>query len=132
MRDFQARKRWHRVFRSDAFLFFVLVANIVLIKSVWGVYKKDSVARINREGAEIILANLQDKRDGLEKEIAKLKTDRGVEEELRRRFQVVRPGEQVLVIVDKDDEKSPVVLPQPQSTPEYIWSQLVGLISFWK
>lgn len=90
------------------------------------------MARINRQEAEIALANLKNKQAGLEKEIARLETDRGVEEELRRRFQVVRPGEQVLVIVDKDNNKAPVAVAKSKSAPEYIWDELVSLISFWK
>lgn len=132
MRDFQGRKKWHRIFRSDFFSFVLLVVVLLLLKSVWGVYKKDYMARINRQEAEIALANLKNKQAGLEKEIARLETDRGVEEELRRRFQVVRPGEQVLVIVDKDNNKAPVAVAKSKSAPEYIWDELVSLISFWK
>ncbi|HRY62225.1 MAG TPA: septum formation initiator family protein [Candidatus Paceibacterota bacterium] len=132
MRDFQGRKRWHKVLRSDIFLFAVLIVNIILIKSVWSVYNKDAAARLNREEAETTLANLQKKKAGLEKEIARLNTDRGVEEELRRRFQVVKPGEQVLVIVDKEESKAPVSSAKPEGATEHIWNKLVGLLYFWQ
>lgn len=127
MRDFQGRRKWHRILRSDVFSFILLIATVFLLKSVWGVYKKDSVARINMEEAEVTLANLQKKKAGLEKEISKLNTERGVEEELRRRFQVVKPGEQVLVIVDKNQNKAPAVVAE-----KTFWQTLLGLISFTK
>ncbi|HBM45587.1 MAG: hypothetical protein UT05_C0005G0017 [Parcubacteria group bacterium GW2011_GWF2_38_76] len=131
MRDFQGRKKWHKIFRSDVFSFILLVATILLLKSVWGVYKKDSMARINMKEAEITLANLEKKKVGLEKEIAKLNTERGIEEELRRRFQVVKPGEQVLVVVDKAEGNIPVIKAKegPMSS---MWNKLVGLVLFWK
>ena len=131
MRDFQGRKKWHKIFRSDVFSFILLVATILLLKSVWGVYKKDSMARINMKEAEITLANLEKKKVGLEKEIAKLNTERGIEEELRRRFQVFKPGEQVLVVVDKAEGNIPVIKAKegPMSS---MWNKLVGLVLFWK
>jgi cell division protein FtsB len=131
MRDFQGRRKWHRILRSDVFSFILLIATILLLKSVWGVYNKDSVARINMQEAEVTLANLQKKKAGLEKEIAKLNTERGVEEELRRRFQVVKPGEQVLMIVDKNENKAPVAMKEVGIVSS-IWNKLLGLLSFTK
>ena len=40
----------------------------------------------------------------LEEEIERLSTERGVEEEIRSKFDVARAGEQVLVIVDAKEE----------------------------
>lgn len=131
MKDFQGRKRWRKIYRSDVFSFVLLVVAIVLFNSVWDVYKKNSVARINSEEAIKTLEALKKKKEGLEKEISKLSTERGVEEELRRRFQVVRPGEEVIVIVEKQEREVPNIVATEDQSPS-LWKNFLSLLSFWK
>ncbi len=44
-------------------------------------------------------ADMQRSQD-LENEVSRLETERGLEEELRRNFPIVKPGEEVVVILD--------------------------------
>jgi cell division protein FtsB len=130
MKDFQGRKRWRKIYRSDVFAFVLLVFTIVLLNSVWDVYKKNSVARMNSAEAIKTLEGLKKKKEGLEKEISRLSTERGVEEELRRRFQVVRPGEEVIVIVEKDEKPSLGNIVEEDM--DSLWRSFLGLVFFWK
>lgn len=53
----------------------------------------------------------------LEKKVEYLSGDRGIEEEIRKHFDVAKEGEQVVIIVDKEtEEKTPTVkveVPKP-------------------
>ena len=77
---------------------FVLFAGASL--SVWRVYQKDKESAILRTEAQLQLQDLTGRQDQLETDIAKLKTDRGVEEQLRQQFALAAAGEHMIVIVD--------------------------------
>ena len=49
--------------------------------------------------------SLLNRRDTLDSEIKKMKTDDGMEEEIRSKFDVSRPGEVIVSIVDNSNEK---------------------------
>ncbi len=80
------------------FVLFILIA--FSISSVWGVYKKE------RESAELSMqalrerTELNDRRSVLESDLASLKTDRGIEESLRKQYALAESGENLIVIVD--------------------------------
>ncbi|MBI3632417.1 MAG: hypothetical protein HY225_03140 [Candidatus Vogelbacteria bacterium] len=100
----------------------------MIANSVYGIYKKDQVANINRIESERKLNILKDKEERLQTEIAKLKTSRGIEEELRSKFQVTKNGEEVLVVVD-----DPVSATDASQTPrdgDGIWGKFLKLIGF--
>ncbi len=85
---------------------FVLIATLIVVvllsKSVWGVYQKNLITQDKRDKSFQKLKNLEERKNELESQVAKLKTDRGVEEELREKFNIIKPGEEAIIIVDKD------------------------------
>lgn len=101
-----------------------------MLRNVWDVYKKNELARINKEQAINKLDNLKNKKQVLESEIERLGTDRGVEEELRKRFQVIKPGEQVMIIVDKSEPVNSIKTEEERGFWGNIWYGLLGLLSF--
>ena len=52
-----------------------------------------------RQEAENRLANLNDQKANLAYEMEKLQSDSGIEEKIRTKFNFVKPGERVVVIV---------------------------------
>jgi len=65
------------------------------------------------------------KREGnLESQIETLKTPEGIEEEIRSKFNVVKPGEQVILIVP--EEKKDEVAPEPSFFGK-IWLKIKGI-----
>lgn len=101
MSNLQDRRYLRRILRSRVFMGFLLLVAILLSRSVYGIYKKVEIARINRIESERKLSALQEKEQHLREEIGKLKTTRGIEEELRNKFQITKTGEEVLVVVDE-------------------------------
>ena len=130
MRDLQVRKKRYKFFRSNLFAVILFFFSLFMLRHVFDVYKKNELARINKEEAVKKLENLKNKRQTLESEIERLGTDRGVEEELRKRFQVVKSGEQVMIIVDKSEPAGINKKEEEKGVFESIWSGFLGLLSF--
>lgn len=78
--------------------------------------EQDMVAR--REEAATQLKQLEDRRAELEKKVEYLSNERGIEAEMRRNFDVARPGEQVVIILDGEkkvdiEPLTPIVIDKP-------------------
>ena len=69
-------------------------------RGTWGVYQKAQESRSNLALTQKAYAELEDRQSVLAAQIEALKTSRGVEEEIRSRYEVAKPGEQVALIVD--------------------------------
>lgn len=98
MSNFQVEKRkQHWLY---ALLIILIVLNIFLIRGVWRVYQKSQLAGNNYLSAQDRLDKLNERKKVLTDKLADLKTERGLEEQIRTNFSVVKPGERVVVIVD--------------------------------
>lgn len=79
--------------------------------------EQEMVAR--REEAEAQLQELEERRADLEKKVEYLSNERGIEAEMRRNFDVARPGEQVVIILD--EEKKPEIEPLQKTAEDKPW-----------
>ena len=80
-----------------------LIALIVFLsKPVWGVYQKERAVRAEERETREELETLLARKVFLEAEVARLSSGRGIEEEVRTKFPVSRPGEEVIVVVDEE------------------------------
>ncbi len=107
VRDLQERKRWKQLLYSPATFIILLVITGLLVNADYNIYKKSEIAKINRQQSDTRLAALQAKSQNLNAELAKLKTDRGIEEELRDKFQITKEGEEDWVVVDSNKPAMP-------------------------
>lgn len=82
-------------------------------------YTRYSQSKSDYERAQAELKNLANRQNELEKNIQHLETQRGIEAELRTRFNASKEGEELLVIVNDKGSASAAT-----STP--------GLDSWWK
>lgn len=101
------RLMWRRLL---ILIFFALL--VVLARGVWGVYEKERDSRALREEAEIELRDLRMRGAELHSDISSLSTERGMEEALRRRFDLGKENEGVVVIVEPPASPPP---PEPTS-----------------
>ena len=90
-----ARLMWRRL--SAVVLLIILT---VAVRGVWGVYQKERESRQIRAEAEAKLNDLKQREAELRADISLLSTDRGVEEELRERYDLTKNNEGVVVIVE--------------------------------
>lgn len=72
------------------------------------------------------LAELEQREASLESEIERLRTQRGVEKEIRERFNVAREGERVMVIVNESKPKETA----QETEQNGFWSTVRNAIPF--
>mgnify|MGYP001584549357 CR=1 FL=1 len=101
------RKRWKSLLYSPLSIILLFFLVILLGKSVWGVYQKSRISGEARKSAERELSDLLSRQKTLSEELEDLKNGVGVEKAFRERYQVAKPGESVIIIVDEKDKKTP-------------------------
>jgi cell division protein FtsB len=117
----------NRFFRHSAvyqLLLAVLVCLVLfMLWAVWGVYGKYQEAKARKVLLSTDYAQMVTREEALKEKLDHLKTERGMEEEIRAKFQVAKPGEEVIVLLGEDQE--PTTTPQVRSVwesiLEYLW-----------
>ena len=85
-------------------LLFILLG--FLIYKVIGLVKKEKETAEKKEMVLDKINNLRERQADLSKDIDKFKTEAGIEDAIREKYQVVKQGEKMVVIVDSDKNKS--------------------------
>ena len=127
MFDFYQKRKIRNVVNSRYTQAFLL---LLVVYVGWSAFVRFDIAMEmsdRRVQAEQAATALQARKAALEEEVRYLSDERGIEAEMRRQFDVALEGEQVVVIVEKQDE-GPDILPLATSTPvtEKRWYQ------FWR
>lgn len=116
MLDFQRKKKIRKTLYSPFVLVFLFIIMIILSSGVFGVYKKAKLSKANLEREKKELEKLAMREKILASSIDYLKTDQGVEDEIRTKFRAVKDGEKVVVIIDEQSTTTPVERKQASST----------------
>jgi cell division protein FtsB len=111
MATFQQRKDPMRLMWRRLAAVGLLVLIAIALRGVWGVYHKEKESRELKIEAQAKLSDLQKREGELRADIAGLRSDRGIEAELRERYDLAAEGEGVVVIVEP-----PQPVPEPQPT----------------
>ena len=74
--------------------------------NVFSMYKKERDTRLRRIEQRGVLNELEGREESLREEIERLSTQRGIEEEVRSKFEVGREGEEVIIIVDNPEAEN--------------------------
>jgi cell division protein FtsB len=109
VKNFQDKRARERIVFSKVSLVLLTVLVLYLAHSVWGVYVKERLTRENLEQSSARLSVLKERKGNLESAVAQLSTARGVEEEVRAKYQVGRPGEEVIIVVPGSTTSTPIV-----------------------
>ncbi|HAT68090.1 MAG: hypothetical protein A2481_02835 [Candidatus Yonathbacteria bacterium RIFOXYC2_FULL_47_9] len=105
MLPFQERKKFRKILYSKASILMLFVGFMLVSRGAWSVHQKAKIARIERDESVRILAELQERNTALEVSLERLKSDKGIEDEVRQKYAVARPGEEVVVVVDESSKK---------------------------
>jgi cell division protein FtsB len=106
MRGFQQRRRLRNLFFSRPVFAVFLCLVVLLTFSVFKVYKKSRHAILRNRVVEEEIEELKRRKVELEANISRLDSEEGIEEELRQRLQIKKPGEEYVVILEnKSDER---------------------------
>lgn len=104
MRDFQRKRKIRKVLYSRGVILGVFLLLVLVSKATWGLYDKERESRRNLDRVEADLLALTLREEQLAKDIARLRTPEGIESEIREQFQVAKPGESMVVLVEDKSE----------------------------
>ncbi len=102
MKHFEDKRQIKSRFYSKLTVIGLSILALVIANGVWKIYQREKQSESMRFEAEARLTSLKNQKDSLTKEMNKLSSEGGVEEEIRQKFNVVKPGEHVVVIVNTD------------------------------
>lgn len=130
MRDFKKR----RTHGSELLRVAIGVAGVLLlalvaffaIRGAWNMYGKFAEAAAARQEAEAQLASLAVRYATVKGDVDTLGSERGVEEEVRERYGVARPGEGQIDIVRQAPTSTPIMAPH-----DSLWDRLWHLLFVW-
>ena len=94
--------QWKRLFVKVAVWTVVLILAFLLIALsavTWRVFSRAEEARVAKHAAEEELADLIKRKASVEESLSKLSTERGIEEVVRSRYQLAKPGEAQIILV---------------------------------
>ena len=124
MLDFKEKRKLKGILYSKPMIIFLGLILVFLINAVWDVYKKAKIANDNKELVSQNFNELKERKEDLSSKIEKLNTERGVEEELRKKFGVAREGEEVVVVINPDIEKDKE---KSIFSPQGLWQKFLGI-----
>ena len=104
MNDFQRKRKIRKILYSRGVLFCLFLLLLLVSKATWSLYDKERESRKNLDRVEADLLALSLREEQLKKDIARLRTPEGIESEIREQFQVAKPGESMVVLVEDKRE----------------------------
>ncbi len=121
MLEFYQKRSWRTILHSRVALGLALLLCIGMAQIVYDRYTIQQEMIGKEAEAQAKLTTLETRKADLEKKVQYLSNDRGIEAEMRRNFDVARPGEQVVIIVDKEASTTDSPLPKMdmESTPHW-------------
>lgn len=116
MFDFHQKRKLRTIINAPITLWVILALTIVV---GWSAYVRFDIAmemRDRRIEAEKQTAALALQKETLQKRVEYLSSERGMEAEMRRQFDIALPGEQVVVIVDSEEQEQEISSTSKQRT----------------
>ncbi len=102
MLNFQAQKRKRRSFKTHILIILSIFLIVILAKPTWNMLNKYFSAREQLLEAERQLEELKERESFLNSAIEEIQSTVGQEKEIVRKFDVVREGESLAVIVEPE------------------------------
>lgn len=127
MIPFQERKKLRKILYSRVTLAVLALALFLVARGAWGIHQKAQIAISERGIAEHSLGELESRTAELKASLERLKSRRGVEEEIRQKFDAALPNEEVVKIVDDSAKKGENSEAAGSKSP---WQQFVSFFGF--
>jgi len=121
--DFHEKRKLKQFFYSKVTLVVLAIVVLLLLNSVWNIFLKERETNTTRKKLEREFVELQEREVLLREEIERLSTPRGVEEEIRSKFEVAKDGEEIMVIVDPGHKDST----DTDDSRRSFWSRLFNI-----
>ncbi len=103
MFDFHEKRKIRSVLYSKTVIFVIFALAILMSFSVYNRYSVAGDMRKKLEDKRAELDAMKLRAQTLDSKVQYLENERGIEEELRNRFDVAKEGEQVVILLDRKD-----------------------------
>lgn len=110
MLEYQRKQKVRNILYSKASIIVLVVVLAMCARGAWGMYGKMQVSSDAKDGAEREFHKLSERKHNVSSEIDRLKTKEGLENEIRSKFNVAMPGEEVIIMIKGEEV--------PQQLPE--------------
>lgn len=100
MIEFQKKKKFKKIVYSPIVLTVLFIFLLFIINGVWNVHERAIISSNSLKREQIELNKIIERERKLETSLEYLKTDQGVEDEIRSKFRAVKEGEKIAVILD--------------------------------
>lgn len=120
------KKSKYRFWHSPIILIFLFFILVLFSYNMIGLIQKERETNKNKISELKKIDELRNRKETLSKDIDKLNTEEGIEESVRDKFQVVKPGEKMVVIVDENANQTS--LPE-ENIDHSFWSYIKRLFS---
>jgi cell division protein FtsB len=132
MFDFHEKRKIRSWLYSKVTIALLFVCAVVLGFSVVGRFSVEREMAAKREKQEAELMDLKARAAALEAKVDHLKQSRGVEEELRNRFDVAKEGEKVVVLVGEEQAAGDLEALKIPPGEEHADKPLWDFFKFWE
>jgi cell division protein FtsB len=120
MLQFYEKRSWRTLLRSWWFVGVLGVICLFLLTVVFHRMQIEREMSSRRATAEAELAELRKREAELKDKVEYLGSERGMEAEMRRNFDVAQPGERVVIILDEKPEDATIEpIPEKADTPPW-------------
>ena len=126
MKDFQERqkKTTNRKKYSKTLLVVMLLILVLLVRGVFSVYAKERESQGEIDRILTQKSELEKRHSNIAEQSDALKSEAGVESEIRNKFDVIKQGEGVIVIVDK---QMPIIEEDNRGVLKKFWDSVKGV-----
>ena len=130
MREFKKRRSLKEeilrlAVKSGAAILLVIVT-LILMRAAWGMYSKMASASRAQDEAQTQLALVEVKRHHVNTTLSHITSERGVDQQIRERYGVVRPGEgEIDIIRDRTATTTPPI------SKESWWRRVFHALFVW-
>ena len=100
MQKFKEKRRLRQFFYSKGTILLLVIVLFFLGRAVISAHQKFSLTQRNETAAMREYEELRERKEILKHDVERLNTERGLEEELRKKFNIAKPGEEVINIVE--------------------------------
>lgn len=127
MKEFQDKRKLRRVLHSVPFLVLLFAATVFFTISGIRLYGRHRIAYSKNKEIKADLAEIEARKEDVEAGVARLKSQAGIDEEIRSKLSMGKPGEKIMVIVDKKDKNNKVETTDESGFFSDLWGKVKGM-----
>jgi cell division protein FtsB len=125
MRELEQRQKMRRKLYSLPALAILFIVAVAMVRGAYAMLVKERESAKGAENLAAEVAALSERETLLLRELEKLETPAGIEEEIKSKFNVAKEGELVAVIVDRPEDEA-TTTPEKKSWFKRFWDDIMG------